>query len=103
MRLFHTKHARVEYVNQFSEWVAYEHRVKAAIAPEEGEYEHEEAVQDRRGTSNRDTINALFPEANLKTGGDTANWLDSGDSSLRIKDGEESALTRAGRSCTRLF
>ena len=41
VHLFHTKHARVwEYVNRFSEWTPYEHRVKAAIEREDGEYEH---------------------------------------------------------------
>ena len=99
VHLFHTKHTRVwEYVNQFSEWVAYEHRVKAAIAREEGEYEHEGRRYRIVGVPpNRDTINALFPEANLKTDEDTRNWLDSRRFVIENpKNGEESALTRAG-------
>ena len=99
VHLFHTKHARVwEYVNRFSEWTPYEHRVKAAIEREDGEYEHGGRRYRIVGVPpNRDTINALFPEADLKTDEDARRWLDARRSvNENPKNGEESALTRAG-------
>ena len=99
VHLFHTKHERVwEYVNQFSEWLPYEHRVKAAIERTDGKYEHCGRRYNIVGVPpNRDTINALFPEANLKTDGDTRAWLDARRSiNDNPQNGEESALTRAG-------
>ena len=99
VHLFHTKHARVwEYVNRFSEWTPYEHRVKAAIEREDGEYEHGGRRYAIVGVPpNRDTINALFPDARLKTDEDARRWLDARRSvNENPKNGEESALTRAG-------
>jgi UDP-galactopyranose mutase len=99
VHLFHTKHARVwEYVNRFSEWTPYEHRVRAAIEREDGEYEHGGRRYRIVGVPpNRDTINALFPEADLKTDEDARRWLDARRSvNENPKNGEESALTRAG-------
>jgi UDP-galactopyranose mutase len=100
VHLFHTKNARVwEYVNRFSEWIPYEHRVKAAIEREDGEYEH--SGRNYRIVSvppNRDTINALFPGANLRTDEETKVWLDARRSvNEHPKNGEESAQTRAGQ------
>lgn len=99
VHLFHTKHARVwEYVNRFSAWMAYEHRVKAAIEREDGEYEHGgKRYRVVPVPPNRDTINALYPEANLTSDEDARAWLDARRTKNdEPKNGEESALTRAG-------
>jgi len=106
VHLFHTRHERVwEYVQRFSEWMPYEHRVKGAIERRrEGggtggtKYEHdgrEYAVVPI--PPNRDTINALFPGADLKTDDETEAWLNERRTvNENPKNGEESALTRAG-------
>ena len=99
VHLFHTNDARVwAYVNRFGEWIPYEHRVKAAIEREDGEYERDgRKYKIVPVPPNRDTINALFPDANLRTDEETRAWLDARRSANENpRNGEESALTRAG-------
>jgi UDP-galactopyranose mutase len=92
VHLFHTVHERVwEYVNKFSEWIPYEHRVKGSVDVDGKGYKIVPIPP------NRDTVNALFPGADLKTDQDTEDWLNARRSvNDNPKNGEESALTRAG-------
>ena len=56
MHLFHTKFDRVwEYVNRFSEWTPYSHRVKAKVDLQDGA-----GYKLTSLPPNRETVNTLF-------------------------------------------
>jgi len=86
VHLFHTKSKRVwEYVNQFSEWMPYEHRVKGRI---DGKVVPIPPCQE--------TVNTLF-NANVHSEEEMEKWLEE----RRVKyeapaNGEEAAISRAG-------
>jgi hypothetical protein len=86
VHLFHTVHQRVwDYVNRFSEWMPYEHRVKGRV---DGKIVPIPPSQT--------TVNMLF-NANVSSEEEMEAWLEQ----RRVKNdnpqnGEEAALSRAG-------
>ncbi|KAK3268409.1 hypothetical protein CYMTET_23086 [Cymbomonas tetramitiformis] len=86
VHLFHTVHERVwEYVNKFSEWLPYEHRVKGRV---DGKIVPIPPSQE--------TVNTLF-NANVHSEEEMEKWLEE----RRVKNdapanGEEAALSKAG-------
>ena len=88
------EHERVwEYVNRFSEWTPYEHRVKGKVDVGEG-------YKIVPIPPSRETVNALF-HADVHTEEEMEAWLNARRSvNDDPKNGEESALTRAGESST---
>ena len=86
VHLFHTKSDRVwDYLSQFTEWVPYEHRVKARV---DGKIVPVPPCQQ--------TVNTLF-DANVHSESAMEQWLEQ----RRVKNeqpanGEEAALARAG-------
>eukprot|EP00193_Tetraselmis_chui_P004618 CAMPEP_0177767804 /NCGR_PEP_ID=MMETSP0491_2-20121128/9341_1 /TAXON_ID=63592 /ORGANISM="Tetraselmis chuii, Strain PLY429" /LENGTH=424 /DNA_ID=CAMNT_0019284485 /DNA_START=171 /DNA_END=1445 /DNA_ORIENTATION=- len=92
VHLFHTKYDRVwEYVNRFSDWMPYEHRVKGRIFQKEAPEGKIVPIPP-----NQDTVNALF-DAGVSSEADMEAWLNE----RRVvnedpKNGEEAALSRAG-------
>mmetsp|Transcript_13047 Transcript_13047/g.41228 ORF Transcript_13047/g.41228 Transcript_13047/m.41228 type:complete len:409 (+) Transcript_13047:101-1327(+) len=86
VHLFHTKFPRVwEYVNRFSDWMPYEHRVKGTV---DGKIVPIPPC--------RTTMNMLY-DANVHTEEEAEAWLNA----RRVvnenpQNGEEAALTRAG-------
>jgi UDP-galactopyranose mutase len=86
VHLFHTVHQRVwDYVNRFSEWMPYEHRVKGKV---DGKLIPIPPSQE--------TVNILF-EANVHSEEEMEAWL----AERRVKNaapqnGEEAALSVAG-------
>jgi UDP-galactopyranose mutase len=90
VHLFHTRHERVwEYVNRFSDWTPYEHRVKGKVDVGEG-------YKIVPIPPSRETVNALF-HADVHTEEEMEAWLNARRSvNDDPKNGEESALTRAG-------
>ncbi|MEW5313402.1 MAG: hypothetical protein WDW38_004973 [Sanguina aurantia] len=86
VHLFHTKSQRVwDYVNKFSEWMPYEHRVKGRV---NGKIVPIPPTQE--------TVNALF-DANVHSEEEMEAWL----AARRVvndnpKNGEEAALSKAG-------
>ena len=90
VHLFHTKFDRVwEYVNRFSEWMPYEHRVKGKVD-----------VGERTRSSpsaRREPVNTLF-HANVHTEEEMEAWLNARrEVNENPANGEESALTRSGK------
>ena len=86
VHLFHTKSERVwEYVNKFSEWMPYEHKVKCRV---EGKIVGI--------PPNQDTVNLLF-NANVHNEAEMAEWLEKRQvKSDHPANGEEAALSKAG-------
>ncbi|KAJ8609757.1 hypothetical protein CTAYLR_009254 [Chrysophaeum taylorii] len=93
--LFHTKYERVwRYVQQFSEWLPNDHRVRGIVEDVEGEKKLVPIPPTQ------DTVNTLFPDANIKNEEDMEAWY----ASQRIAppnngvpaNGEEAALSRVG-------
>ena len=91
MHLFHTKFDRVwEYVNKFSDWIPYEHRVKGKVDVGEG-------YKIVPIPPSQETVNTLF-NAGVNSEADMEAWLDARRSvNENPKNGEESALTRSGK------
>lgn len=85
--LFHTNYEDVwKYVNRFSEWYPYEHRVKSFV--------NGRLVPV---PVNIDTVNALF-SLNIRTEGEMQKWLDVNTEKIDApKNSEESALRRVGK------
>jgi len=92
--LFHTKHERVwEYVQQFAEWVPYEHEVTGLV---NGKYVPIPVTID--------TVNILF-DLNIKSPEEMDAWLKNEQVELKDENGnpreprnsEEMALTRVGK------
>lgn len=92
--LFHTKHERVwEYVQRFSDWVKYEHKVLGKV---EGKLVPIPA--------NIDTVNKLF-DLDIKSTEEMDEWLkkeqvelkDEGGNTREAVNSEEVALTRVGQ------
>ena len=94
VHLFHTKFDRVwKYVNEFSEWMAYEHRVKGKVDVGEG-------YKIVPIPPSQETVNTLF-HANVHTETEMEAWLNERRSvNENPANGEESALTRAGKERT---
>jgi len=93
VHLFHTKFPRVwDYINQFSQWMPYEHRVKANIQTCDGDFKIVPVPPSQ------ETINTLF-KAGVHSEADMEAWLEK----VRPKEegeaqnGEESAIRRAGK------
>ena len=93
--LFHTKFQRVwEYVQNFSEWMPFDHRVKGRVEDQNKELKLVPIPPTR------ETVNALF-NANVNTDEEMQKWYDeqrvvpkSADGQPR--NGEEAALSRVG-------
>lgn len=91
VHLFHTKFMRVwKYVNQFSEWIPYEHRVKGKVDVGLG-------YKIVPIPPSQETINSLF-NAKVQNEKDVEIWLEE----RRVlndtpQNGEESALNRSGK------
>lgn len=85
--LFHTNYEDVwEYVNRFSEWYPYEHRVLSSV--------DEKLVPV---PVNIDTVNALF-DTNIETEKEMQKWLERNTEKIEEpKSSEESALRRVGK------
>ena len=90
VHLFHTKFSRVwNYVNNFSEWIPYEHRVKGSVKVET-------KYKIVPIPPNQKTVNILFG-ANVRSENEMEFWLDSRRVPSEFpRNGEESALTRSG-------
>jgi UDP-galactopyranose mutase len=84
--IFHTNNEEVwKYVNRFSGWRRYEHRVKSFV---DGKYVPVPV--------NRETINTVF-SLDLRTEEEVKQWLDANTEKIaRPKNSEESALARVG-------
>ena len=91
VHLFHTKFDRVwEYVNRFSEWMPYEHRVKGKVDVGEG-------YKIVPIPPSQETVNTLF-HANVHTEEEMEAWLNARrEVNENPANGEESALTRSGK------
>ena len=91
VHLFHTKYDRVwEYVNRFSEWMPYEHRVKGKCLDQNGE------VKLVPIPPSQETVNTLF-EAGVTNEDEMEAWLDARRPKiLNPRNGEEMALSRSG-------
>lgn len=90
---FHTVHSRVwEYVNRFSEWTPWEHRVLACVkSPASGEDVHVPVP------CNITTVNALFG-LDIKTEEEMNAWLASEQiPCAEPKDSRDVALSRVGQ------
>lgn len=93
VHLFHTKFDRVwDYVNRYSEWIPYEHRVKAKIEVQKGE-----GYKLTSLPPNRETVNTLFG-ADVSNEAEMEAWLAKRrvGKTEEARNGEESALSRAG-------
>lgn len=90
VHLFHTKFSRVwKYVNNFSDWTPYEHRVKGNIKIGAG-------YRMVPIPPSQDTINVLFG-ADVSNEIEMEEWLNSRRvPAEQPKNGEESALARSG-------
>jgi UDP-galactopyranose mutase len=86
--LFHTNHQDVwEYVNRFSEWCPYEHRVLSSV---DGKLVPVPV--------NIDTVNALF-DTSIETEQEMQKWLEENTEKIENpKNSEESALRRVGKA-----
>ena len=92
--LFHTKHERVwEYVQRFSEWIPYEHRVRGRVMRDDGK------PVTVPIPPTRETVNKLFDE-DVRTDAEMEAWYGrerqlppNGDPPA---NGEEAALARVG-------
>ena len=91
--LFHTKYPRVwDYIQQFSEWSLYEHRVQGFI---EDKYVPIPV--------NIDTVNALF-DLNIQTTLEMDEWLQKEQVHFdNPKNSEEMALSRVGKRLYQLI
>lgn len=91
VHLFHTKFDRVwEYVNTFSDWIPYEHRVKGKVDVGDG-------YKIVPIPPSQETVNTLF-NAGVHSEAEMEAWLDARRSvNENPKNGEESALTRSGK------
>ncbi|KAH8071221.1 UDP-galactopyranose mutase [Aureococcus anophagefferens] len=87
--LFHTKYERVwKYVTQFSEWMANDHRVRGMVPDFEGTQKLVPIPPTQA------TVNALFPEANIKSEADMEKWYEGQrvkPPSGEAQNGEEAA------------
>ncbi|KAH8045855.1 UDP-galactopyranose mutase [Aureococcus anophagefferens] len=92
--LFHTKYERVwKYVTQFSEWMANDHRVRGMVPDFEGTQKLVPIPPTQA------TVNALFPDANIKSEADMEKWYEGQrvkPPSGEAQNGEEAALSRVG-------
>jgi len=91
--IFHTKYDRVkEYVQQYSDWVPYEHRVIAKAKDMDGN------VKFVPMPPNQVTVNMLFHE-NISSKADMVQWLDKRRpvDGEKPKNGEEMAISRVGK------
>lgn len=93
--IFHTKEERVwRYVQQFSEWVPYEHRVRARVPGVNGTVPLPVCIE---------TINALFaPKPPLRTGDEMRAWIEEHREKTvegvggEADNGEEEVLRKMG-------
>jgi len=92
VHLFHTQFPRVwEYVKQFSQWIPYEHRVKARLETVDGEFKVVPLPPSQ------ETVNTLF-NANVTSEEEMEAWLTERRpvAEGEAANGEESAIRRAG-------
>jgi len=93
VHIFHTKYPRVEeYVQKFSEFVPYEHRVVGEVK------DINESVRVVPIPPNIDTVNTLFG-TDIQTEQDMVDWLDERRPKLDKppQDGEEMSISRVGK------
>lgn len=95
VHIFHTKYDEVkEYVQQFSEWVPYEHRVVAKVK------DIENRTKFVPMPPNQVTVNMLFKE-NITTKEQMVAWLNkrrpSHPKDYSPQNGEEMAMSRVGK------
>jgi len=93
--LFHTKFERVwDYVQQFSEWIPFDHRVKGRVPDKEG------VKQLVPIPPTQETVNTLFG-ADVHSEAEMQAWYDKervAPPSGEATNGEEAALSRVGKS-----
>ena len=91
VHLFHTKFPRVrEYVQRFSEWMPYEHRVRARVPDIRGEHKSVPVPPVQQA------VNTLF-DADVHSEEEMLAWLDARRPKIdEPKNGEEAALSRVG-------
>ncbi|CAE8649318.1 unnamed protein product, partial [Polarella glacialis] len=91
--LFHTQHERVwDYVNEFSEWIPFDHRVKGLI-PDETGVDRLVPIPPTQAS-----VNALFAE-NIQSEADMQAWYDKErvvPAGGEPANGEEAALSKVG-------
>lgn len=92
--LFHTNFERVwDYVQQFSEWEPYDHRVRGLVADDNG------VNQLVPIPPTQETVNALFKDSNVKSDADMEAWYAKErvpPPSGEVSNGEEAAMSRVG-------
>lgn len=93
--LFHTKHERVwQYVQQFSEWMPNDHRVRGMVEDHAGVKKLVPIPPTQR------TVNELFPDAHIESEADMELWYEEQrvipDHGGPPRNGEEAALSRVG-------
>ena len=93
--LFHTKYERVwRYVTRFSEWLPNDHRVRGIVPDFEGQPKLVPIPPTQ------ETVNTLFPDANVASEEDMERWYDGQrippKDGANAKNGEEAALARVG-------
>jgi len=101
VHIFHTKYDRVkDYVQQFSEWIPYEHRVVAKTKDMNGNTKYVPMPP------NFDTVNMLFNE-NITSKEEMIAWLDerrpNKGKDYVPQNGEEMALSRVGKELYELL
>ncbi|XP_023320773.1 uncharacterized protein LOC111695623 [Eurytemora carolleeae] len=101
VHIFHTKYDRVkEYVQQFSDWIPYEHRVVAKV---KDIYDNIKYVPM---PPNQETVNMLFNE-NISSKEDMVKWLNQRRPKMapghEPQNGEEMALSRVGKELYELL
>lgn len=91
--LFHTQFERVwDYVNEFSEWIPFDHRVKGLVPDKDGEKKLVPIPPTQ------ESVNTLFGEG-ISTEADMQAWYDKervAPPSGEATNGEEAALSRVG-------
>lgn len=90
--IFHTNSEEVwEFVNRFSEWTPYQHRVLSYV---NGKYVPVPV--------NITTVNTLFG-TNLSSEAEMAEWLDKNQEKMQVVSSKEAALNRVGKKLYELM
>merc|ERR1719507_919933 len=91
--IFHTKSKRVwEYIQEYSEWIPYEHRVRGSVSDDKG------VKKIVPIPPNQQTVNTLFG-TDIHSEEEMEDWLSSRRPNLEGKkpsNGEEMSLSRVG-------
>jgi len=93
VHLFHTKFPRVwDYITRFSQWIPYEHRVKALLKTHTNDFKIVPVPPSQ------ETVNTLFG-ATVTSEAEMEAWLADhkpAEDGTEAQNGEESAIRRAG-------